>query len=396
MQNKKAIRLAASIIFLIAGCSPKTPAWPTPEFSVDQAVQTQMAATTPSAAAGQPSAAPASPTAESPKITIQTTPGSLTDLAGLIYDGSGLRKIQADGSSTLLYDKQVQAISPDRLWALSNSNGDFWLVDLTTRKITRLTMTETKVECCAAWWNQHDGRLLFLSNDLGKNAGVGTQGFLTMVKQDGTSYMVLDADHASAGIPAVSPDGTWIAYGSGETGWLFGGELGPQKVDPADYGLVSLKGQTISHPAWSPDGKKLAWYWQSILNSGSKAGILILDMDAKTYTLGALLSDPVQYADPMMRWSPDGKWIAYLANSASNPAAGTHLMSTDPAHPMDVQVGQAGLLPGVWKSDSSKLALSGIKGADTAGLWMLDPSTWQLTRMGRSEELPGTIYAWDN
>jgi Tol biopolymer transport system component len=381
---------------LASACTPTTSQWPTEIVSVDQAVQTQLAdkATPPSIAV------PASPTTESQPelqatVTINQTSLPARTLAGLIFSGGDLRQVQADGSVSLLYGKPVDVLSPDRQYTLVISNADLWLTTLSSGNIARLTLTETNTECCATWWTGHADKLLFLSNGLGKNNGTGTQGYLTMVKQDGTGYRVLDPDHPSAGTPAVSPDGTWIAYGYGESGWLFGGELGPQQVNPSDYGLVSIKGQTISYPSWSPDGRYLAWAWQSDLNSGSKLGVLVVDMEQKTYRLGSLFTTTSAVNDLQFRWSPDGKWLAYQKEISEPEKSGTYLIRMDSPDLAEIQVPGASLVPQVWDSDSRQLILLGSKTPDLGVIYLLDASTWQLTRMGFEQYLPTRVFAWN-
>ena len=314
---------------------------------------------------------------------------------GIIFNGSELYQIQKDGSVLSLQSLPVSALSPDRQYSLTNTNGDFWLTNRATSNLVRLTMTENRVECCATWWTNHPDKILFLSNALGGNPGIATNGYLTVIKQDGTGYLVLDPDHPSSGIPAVSPDGVWIAYGQGEVGWLFGGELGPQKVDPVDYGLVSLKGQSISYPAWSADGRFTAWKWQSDLNSGSKVGVLVLDMVNKTYQLAPLFSPDNVNLPLNIKWSPDGKYLAYSKSTTDKSTSGTYLISYDDKNLSEVQISNSKLVPAMWSKDSQKIALLGIQPPEDASFWLYQPTSKVLSRVGLDQYSALEIIAWD-
>lgn len=396
MPSRRTVLPIIILTLALSGCNPQTPEWPTPELSVDQAVQTQISNLPAATATLEPTQT--SPAAQPENtLTITTNPDPLPPgtLAGLLFGGPDLRQVQPDGSELVIYDKPVEVVSPDNQYTLVNSNGDFWLTTLATKQLARLNMTETRVECCAAWWVNHPDKILFLSNGLGGNNGIATNGYVTMVKQDGTGYRVLDSEHPTSGPPSVSPDGTWIAYGNGEVGWLFGGELGPQQVNPVDYGLVSIKGQTIAYPSWSPDGKYTVWAWQSHLNSGNKIGVLVLDMEQKTYRLGKLFSSSSQSTfNPIFRWSPDGNWLAYYVETSDPEESGTHLIQMDKTDLLDVLAAPKSILPGAWNKNSHQLALISTEAPNSGVLWLLDTEQWVLNRMGFEQAMASKIFAW--
>ncbi len=321
---------------------------------------------------------------------------SPSSLAGLIFDNGNLVLIGQDGAPQILYDRPVDILSADGNYTLTSGNGDYWMYDLVRRKLVKLTDTPSRHECCATWWTGHTDKVLMLSNGAGSTTGVGSRGFITVIKMDGTGYRVLDPDHPSIGTPAVSPDGIWIAYGSGEKGWLFGGEQEPIPFDPADFGLESLKGQQISHPAWSPDGTKIAWYWLSGLNIGLRSGVVVIDLVKKTYQLSPL-AEPESENFPVQPplWSPDGKWIAYSMQGKSDLDSGTWVIRADGFDNMAVHLAGKGFLPGAWSPDGLRLALYSVPEAGVEpGLWVADTTAWSLSRVEISLNLPGRIYLW--
>jgi len=389
--------------WLIISCQPAAPSWPTPDADVEQAVLTQMASMP------RPTLYPAmdftgtpistDPLSSPEILTIPApiqTPSPASRLAGLVFDAGTLVQVAQDGSLIQLYDRTVDILSADGTFALTSGNGDYWMYDLTRKSLVKLTDTSTRNECCAVWWTGHPDKILMLSSSVNAPSGVASRGYLTVIRMDGTGYMVLDPEHPTTGTPAVSPDGIWIAYGIGETGWLFGGEQDPIPFDPRDFGLESLKGQRISHPSWSPDGMKIAWYWQSVLNVGPRMGVAVFDLVNKTYQLGSLV-EPSTDEPPIYgpKWSPDGNWLTYLVNAKLPEESGARVMRVDGQANQVLHLDGAGLIPGAWSPDGKYLALSSMIGStDQPGIWLADSDTWELSRVDLPGTLPGRIYLW--
>jgi tricorn protease len=115
--------------------------------------------------------------------------------------------------------------------------------------------------------------------------------------------------------PAWSPDGKWIAYFSDESG-EYALHLRPQD------GLGEVKKITLGDPPtffyspiWSPDSKKIAYLdkrmvlWYLDLDSGKPVRV-----DANPYD-----NDPSQVFSPV--WSPDSRWLAYTRQLDSSLSA---------------------------------------------------------------------------
>ncbi len=109
--------------------------------------------------------------------------------------------------------------------------------------------------------------------------------------------------------PAWSPDGKWIAYFSDESGEY---ALHLRSQDGTEVKKVDLGEPSFFYgPKWSPDSKKIAYtdkrlnVWYVELASGKPVKI-----DTDYYDA------PMRTLDPS--WSPDSQWIAYTRRLPSN------------------------------------------------------------------------------
>jgi tricorn protease len=147
----------------------------------------------------------------------------------------------------------------------------------------------------------------------GKRAVIEARGDIwTLPAKKGTLLDLTRTSGSAERSPAWSPDGKWIAYFSDESG-----EYQLYVVQSDGQGdkrqLTNLKAGFLYQPVWSPDSKRMC-FWD-------KAGALyIIDVESgKTKTVDKLKewgrTAPVS-------WSSDSKWIAYnRADGLVSPAA---------------------------------------------------------------------------
>lgn len=118
-------------------------------------------------------------------------------------------------------------------------------------------------------------------------------------------------DATFLGSPAPSPDGRTVAfllsrpsrYGTRSITHLY-----LAAADGSNIRLIGGEVGTHDHPAWSPDGSRLAFY--SRREDGE--GIYVADARGESQVL---LSVPWAI-DWSPTWSPDGEWIAFASNQS--------------------------------------------------------------------------------
>ncbi|HEX8756701.1 MAG TPA: Tol-Pal system beta propeller repeat protein TolB [Steroidobacteraceae bacterium] len=109
--------------------------------------------------------------------------------------------------------------------------------------------------------------------------------------------------------PAWSPDGKWIAYVSFENHLS---AVYVQRVQSGERTRVSMRAGINGAPAWSPDGRKLA-----LTLSGDSGHPQIYLLDLSTQHLTRLTDSPSINTEA--DWSPDGRYIYFTSDRAGEP-----------------------------------------------------------------------------
>jgi len=136
-----------------------------------------------------------------------------------------------------------------------------------------------------------------------------------IINPDGSGKRAITQGTGWSGTPALSPDGTKIAFASDREGEP---EIYVVNVDGSNLTRLTYDRASDFMPAWSPDGKKIAFIstriYKAPLSGGSfeiETGMELYVMDAdgsNVQRLSSNMDDQSAYPD----WSPDGKNIVFM------------------------------------------------------------------------------------
>jgi Tol biopolymer transport system component len=188
------------------------------------------------------------------------------------------------------------------------------------------------------------------------------------VKRNRDSAPVRITDARVEGIiqsPAWSPDGKWIAF-KREFKWSSNLSVVPSAGGAPEKKLVDLKSMHLAHAIdWSPDGRKLAF--SDLVPLSTRLGIYWLDV--RTGEKRLLTTPPsMDFADWDPKFSPDGRTVAFKR---------VHGFWDDAIYTVPVSGGQArqaltqsgGIWGHAWSGDGKSLILSCQRGTSIFGLW---------------------------
>ena len=151
-----------------------------------------------------------------------------------------------------------------------------------------------------------------VGRDAGPGGAIGDSALTSVHLADSTTDRVVRLDGQPSSCAAFSTDGKQLAFWSGDghggqqlvVGSASGGGLRPIGETNVDSNFPPE-----SEPAWSPDGRYVAYVpWDSV-DGGSE--VAIVDLPGGTVSL--LRPDLGRIESP--RWSPDGRRLAYVAGA---------------------------------------------------------------------------------
>ena len=106
--------------------------------------------------------------------------------------------------------------------------------------------------------------------------------------------------------PAWSPDGKSIAYFSDALGRIRAGRPAPGRQGRGPVPIRSRGPASTSDPAWSPDSKKIAF-----IDNARTLSWIDLASGAVKQVAAEPIYGPSRASRSDIAWSPDSKWLAY-------------------------------------------------------------------------------------
>ncbi|MFF3372389.1 amidohydrolase family protein [Streptomyces sp. NPDC002680] len=217
------------------------------------------------------------------------------------FEGAGTRPVRA---------LHLPALSPDGRSVAFAALNALWTVGTTGGRPPRkvLQVPTTRYVLAPTW--TPDGTALVYADD--------RDGLFTVRRRDLDSGAETVLAEGGRVFPALAPDGTRLAC-LDMSGNLVVRDLpdGAERVLAAPLGAGGLPGR----PSWSPDGRYVAFCDRNRVNQRFREGfnlIRVVDTTTGTAVLHALAphTSLADRYDSGPVWSPDGRWMAVVAESA--------------------------------------------------------------------------------
>jgi Tol biopolymer transport system component len=346
----KPLVLSLSVACIAAACGGAggaQSAGPVPSVPVD---------TEPRATVGPAASSGAAPAQTNSRIAFVSTPRfgwrSDNELYVVNADGSGQRRL------TSISSLETPSWSPDGRRIAFRKQGreaGIYVVSTDGSGVRRLTGQWS----FGAAWSPDGRRIAFWSARDGN-------GEVYVMNADGSGQLNLTRNPRWERSPIWSPDGRKIAFLRHFPAFEFGCGGGPRACYPGEVYVMNADGSGQkrltrnrgwdSQTAWSPDGRKLAFV------SSKRRGVLIHANQAgndEVYVMnadGSAQRNLTRNAarDILPAWSPDGRKLAFVRKRAGNTEV--YVMNADGSAQRNLTRNAAGDNSPAWSPDGRKIA----------------------------------------
>ena len=204
---------------------------------------------------------------------------------------------------------------------------------------------------------------------------------IELMNPDGSSVTPL---HIFGADPMLSPDGTKIVYCSGRD-TLYWQIYVMDSNGKNGKRLTDNKSGDACGPAWSPDGKKIAYYAFANTSPSRNPELWVMDADG---------SNPKRVIDHGMdpSWSPDGRQIAFA--SFRNGLFQIYAINSDGSNLRRLTKTNAEASSPAWAPDGGSIAYISATADDRRGLFVMNPDGSQPQGLVHSKHEDFCFPSW--
>ena len=235
--------------------------------------------------------------------------------AGLVYRKDNVWLVDQVGVSHLVMGQPFELeISPDGtgfLYSSSMNEGeDIYYLNLASGDVSQFTNTPDIFERGYQWWPERNNVIVF--NFIPDDRLGPWYGYLGAYDLMTSEYIIIDGEEGSGSAFSLSPDGQRIAFNKGKQPMIYTWGQGSQPIDIEGLGLDYT---TFQAPAWSPDGKQIAFFaggGGDESSGGNQSATVIINLETNTAKILHQFVSFGQRVGPEIVWHPDGEWLAVL------------------------------------------------------------------------------------
>jgi len=240
-----------------------------------------------------------------------------------------------------------------------SASGDIYVVDPSGTQLRQVTHGPPE-DFSPSWFPAGD-RVAFRREQDGPSA-------IYQANLGGTGVRKANLPQDAEGL-VWSPDGKLLAYSGGAPGET--DSKGDVLIANGDGSKVRVAAgwpeSTEEYPAWSPDGRKIAFSSNHALSSDEVRALWVVDLETSHISrLPVPKERPYPSTDVHPAWSPDGKSIAFQTNRGGGERR-TSIWVIDSdgsnARRLTTAVGE---FPS-WSPDGTRIAFNGISGITIVG-----------------------------